>query len=142
MSMLRCDSCGALIDTDDEMDAFQGDIDEWHCRDCIDSIPDDGYRWTVYQPDNTKHTHKSDRRPTLEEMQEMVGGGIFERVRIWVNDDELKDMLVNDNGHALGMDVNKVGSELYAATTFKNTGMPTENVIVGPAVVFENFMLR
>ncbi|MCK5444702.1 MAG: hypothetical protein KAI73_03710 [Rhodospirillaceae bacterium] len=34
MSMLSCDKCGELIDTDDDVLAYNELLDKWHCQDC------------------------------------------------------------------------------------------------------------
>jgi len=34
MSLLKCDSCGALIDTDDHPEAYDEKQDAWLCKNC------------------------------------------------------------------------------------------------------------
>jgi len=53
MSLLKCDNCGALIDTDDEPEAYDGRADKWWCWSCFpdyaepDPIPVQRYKnWT------------------------------------------------------------------------------------------------
>ena len=35
MSVLACDNCGTLIDTDDEPDAYDEKTDHWYCYLCM-----------------------------------------------------------------------------------------------------------
>lgn len=34
MSMIRCDTCASLIDTDENPDAYCGESDSWSCEAC------------------------------------------------------------------------------------------------------------
>ena len=140
MSVLRCTSCNILIDTDDHPDAYQPDIDEWHCPDCADPIPDDGFKWILHKTDGTQVVSIEQARPSLQEMQGMVGGYI-ERVKIW-DGETPKDMIVNEDGIALDMEPNYKGTMLYGDTVLKNTGRKSYHIVVGPVIVFENFNLR
>lgn len=36
MSVLRCSRCSGLIDTDEDPDTFEPEIDEWICHPCRD----------------------------------------------------------------------------------------------------------
>lgn len=39
MSMIRCDTCASLIDTDENPDAYCGEFDVWSCEACASREP-------------------------------------------------------------------------------------------------------
>ena len=87
---------------------------------------------TVYKADGT--VINLERKPTLEECQEYVGGWI-EIVHATVFNPTFKgQMIVNEEGHMKGLPVNAVGSKIYG-----NPNWP----IVGDIIVLEgNYKLR
>lgn len=41
MSILRCDDCSAIIDTDEDMEAYNEEQDKWLCPACRDDGDDE-----------------------------------------------------------------------------------------------------
>ena len=41
MSIIRCDQCGALIDTDYDVEAYSERLDRWYCVACRDEQEDE-----------------------------------------------------------------------------------------------------
>ncbi len=105
------------------------------------------FHLTIFKTDGTEKEVYQDERPTLKEMQEIVGGYI-ERVQLnlVIDFDKSKkishtpEMIVNENAIAEGLPFNAKASGLYWETALNN-GHPTEHPILGNAIVFRNFKL-
>jgi hypothetical protein len=91
------------------------------------------YNVTILMPDGKQVGLGLLKYPTIDDMQQWVGGGLIERVVLPYDDNNRRrDMLVNEDGYTKGMEVN------HRATETLGTG----RVVVGPAAILENFDLR
>ena len=107
------------------------------------------YRMTIHRPGEPESKLVQDAYPELKQLQDMVAGpneerALIERVQLHLKDGEEVDypeMIVNENGLALGLPYNEEATMLYWQTA-QNNGHITGNPIVGTAIVFDNFKLR
>lgn len=72
------------------------------------------------------------KHPTLEELQEIVGGYI-EIVYVMYGGKRIQ-MIVNEDGHAMSLPLNREATHIYHATAALR-GYRTEHPIVGDAVL-------
>jgi hypothetical protein len=102
------------------------------------------YEISVLQTDGTVEHLSTHTKPTLDELKVWVGGYIEHvRLNLTVEDGKFvqKDMIVNEEGLLDGLALNEQATKLYRETAFNNTKREAPGVIVGPALVFENFNL-
>ena len=59
MSLLSCDRCGDLIDTDNDVLAYNELLDKWHCQECRHEMEDE----TPVQHDSDCALHNEPAMP-------------------------------------------------------------------------------
>lgn len=92
----------------------------------IDWIPVDG----------EERQEERETAPSMDELREFVGGWV-ELVRILDEEGEYQQMIVNEEGHLVGLAYNGKATEHYRRNVVENTGADPESLphIVGNAVV-------
>lgn len=103
------------------------------------------YKMTILKTDGTEEPIEQNFYPNLDQLHKLIDCDLVERVRLnLIIDGEpvQKDMLVDESGLYSTKLYNDAATKLYRETAFNNTGRESGAMIIGNAVVFENFNLR